>query len=109
MKFKTYRQLELKPRILGVPISELKIVMVAFMLFVLIGGLLMVLNIYSRIYFLVVVLLFLCSFPILRRLNKKNHPTFIMSLISFRLNQPKRISVVSSKIKLAKLSDARKR
>jgi F0F1-type ATP synthase assembly protein I len=87
-----------KIKILGTNMSEVSILVVGVFGAVLLGGVLSTLGVPSTPYFLFVLLLFVAGIIALRRINKKDHPSFLLSFLSYRLFQPKKIKMLSMKL-----------
>ena len=93
---KVYKTIEKKSQVLGLGFSEIGLIVLLFAMLFILGNTLAMFIYVSGWYYLISLGLVLASVLILRFNNKKKHPSYLMSLISFYFFQPKRIHLSKS-------------
>lgn len=93
--FYEYNKLVNRPvKVGGVPMKELFFVVVGFAGLILLAAIVKTLFDWSHwSYYLVCIVLLIVSVIILKKANKHDHPSFLLSFISYRFIQPKKIKL----------------
>ncbi|MDF9796269.1 uncharacterized protein YacL [Catalinimonas alkaloidigena] len=90
---KTFKSIEKKAQILGLPMQDLFTLLFGLSIAMVLG---IVINFFlpvSKYYFFAVLIATFGAFFLLKRINLRKHPSFLFSLISYRLWQPKHLEV----------------
>ncbi|WP_017733366.1 hypothetical protein [Nafulsella turpanensis] len=90
---KTYKSIERKSMILGMPVQDLLLLMALLIGLVLLGGVMGTFMPVSKYYYLLSLCLVLLLLLLLRSLGRRKHPTFLSSVISYYFLQARRISL----------------
>ncbi|EMR00617.1 hypothetical protein [Cesiribacter andamanensis] len=90
---RTYRSIERKSRILGMPAGDLLLLLSLLVLLVLLGGIMGTFLKVSKYYYFSSLLAVLMLQFFLRYLNRRKHPSFLASWISYRFLQARKITV----------------
>lgn len=88
---KVYKSIEKKSQILGLGFTEIGLIILLFACLFIIGNLIGMFTQISGWYYLCSLVLVLLLVLILRFNNRKKHPSYLMSLLSFYFFQPKRV------------------
>lgn len=96
-------------KVFGINLSEIAILIVGVFGAVLLGGLLSTLGVPALPFFLGVIVLFIISLILLKRTNKKDHPSYLLSFISYRIFQPKKIKTRGLKLPIHKSKESHDR
>jgi hypothetical protein len=93
---RTYKSIEKKSVILGMPLSDLALLLFMLIGLVMGGSVVSIFISVSKYYYLSTLLLIIGSYYLLKLANRKAHPAFIFCLISFHFKQPKKISLLNN-------------
>lgn len=92
---RTYKSIERKSVILGMPVGDLLLLLSLLVALVLLGGVLGTFIRVSKYYYFGSLLFLIVLQFILRYLNRRKHPTYLASWISYHFLQPRRINITS--------------
>ncbi|WPP51839.1 hypothetical protein [Catalinimonas niigatensis] len=90
---KSFKSIERKAQLLGLPMQDLFALLFGLALAMVLG---IVINFFmpvSKYYFFAVLVGTIAAFFLLKRINLRQHPSFLFSLLSYRFFQPKRLEV----------------
>lgn len=93
---KTYKSIERNSIILGMPVRDLMLLLCLLLVLVLLGGIMGTFMPVSKYYYLGALLLIVILQCILKYLNRRKHPTFVASRISYHFLQARRIAITSN-------------
>jgi hypothetical protein len=93
---KTYKSIERNSIILGMPVRDLMLLLCLLLLLVLLGGIMGTFMPVSKYYYLGSLLLVTFLQFVLKYLNRRKHPTFVASRISYYFLQARRIAITSN-------------
>ena len=85
-------------KIFGIAIGEMAILIIGVGGLVILGGVISTIGVNPQIYYLFVVALFFLGILVLKRANKHDQNDYLISWISFKLFQPKKMKLLRNKI-----------
>ncbi len=100
---RTFKTIERKAHLLGLPMQDLFILLLGFSLAVVLG---IVLNFFlavTKYYFFSVLALTGCAFFLLKRFNARGQSGFLFSWLSYRFLQPKQMHTKTGRLPQRKL------
>ena len=90
---KTFRSIEKQAQLLGLPMTDLFALLFVMSLAIVLGIVLNFMIPMSKYYFWGVIFSSGIAYLLLKRLNRKKHPSRIFSYLSYRFWQPRRVMV----------------
>ena len=90
---KTFRTIEKQAQLLGLPMTDLFALLFVMSLAIIVGIVLNFMVPMSKYYFWGVILSAGLAYLLLKRLNKRKHPSRLFSYLSYRFLQPRHLSV----------------
>ena len=91
---KTYKSIERKSVVLGMPVNDLVLLLFLIIALVMLGAIMGAFIPVSKYYYLCSLLAVIVLQFILKYFNRRKHPTFISSFISYHFLQAHRISIL---------------
>ncbi|MDO1449835.1 hypothetical protein Q0590_26385 [Rhodocytophaga aerolata] len=85
---KTYKSLERKSLILGMPLTDLLLLLSLLIALVLLGSIGSLFFPVSRYYYLATVAIIAGLYLLMKFINRKGHPHFLFAALSFHFRQP---------------------
>lgn len=105
---KTYKSIERKSIILGMPAGDLMLLLCLLLVLVLLGGIMGTFTQVSKYYYLCALLSVIALQFVLQYLNRRGHPTYVASLISYYFLQARRIIITQKPIDHGRFTQKRK-
>ena len=93
---KTFKTIERKAQLLGLPMQDLFALLFGLSLAIVVGIILNFFVAVSKYYFLAVVVSVVGAFFLLKRINRRKHPSFLFSYLSYHLWQARKLEVWES-------------
>jgi hypothetical protein len=93
---RTYKSIEKKSAILGMPVTDLALLLFMLIGLVMAGSVISIFMPVSKYYYLSTLLLITSSYLCLRATGRRSHPAFILSALSFYFKQPKKITLLDN-------------
>lgn len=90
---KTYKSIERKSRVLGMPVNDLALLFFLLIALVMLGAVLGAFMKVSKYYYLCSLLAVIVLQFVLKYFNRRKHPTFIASFFSYRFLQARKIAI----------------
>lgn len=90
---KTFKTIEKKSQILGMPLADLMFVSTLLIVLIVLGGIAGAFMEVSKYYYLISLLIVVILFLILKTVNQKKHPSFLLSWLSYHFFQAKKIKL----------------
>ncbi|MEK6482441.1 hypothetical protein WJR50_33205 [Catalinimonas sp. 4WD22] len=90
---KTFKSIEKKAQILGLPMQDLFALLFGLSIAMVLGIMINFFLPVSKYYFFAVLAVTIVTFFLLKPINLRNHPSFLFSLLSYRFFQPKQLEV----------------
>ena len=90
---KTFKTIERKAQLLGLPMQDLFALLFGLSLAIVAGIILNFVVAVSKYYFLAVLASVVGAFFLLKRINRRKHPSFLFSYLSYHLWQPRKLEV----------------
>ena len=100
----TNKYLERKTRLIGLPVDDLMTLLMGGLALLVLGGILGSFAPMPKAYYGLVFLLLIAGYFLLRRMNAKPHPTYLFSMLCFRLLHPRKITVSAQSLTALKPS-----
>ena len=97
---KTFRSIEKQAQLLGLPMTDLFALLFVMSLAIVFGIVLNFMISMSKYYFWGVILSAGLAYLMLKRLNRKKHPSRMFSYLSYRFLQPRQVVVKSDKLRI---------
>ena len=97
---KTFRSIEKQAQLLGLPMTDLFALLFVMSLAIVIGIVLNLMIPMSKYYFWGVIVSSGLGYLLLKRLNRKKHPSRLFSYLSYRFLQPRLVIVKSDKLRI---------
>ena len=97
---KTFRTIEKQAQLLGLPMTDLFALSFVMSLAIVIGIVLNFMVPMSKYYFWGVIFSAGVAYLLLKRLNRKKHPSRMFSYLSYRFLQPRQVIVKSDKLRI---------
>ena len=97
---KTFRSIEKQAQLLGLPMTDLFALLFVMSLAIVIGIVLNLMIPMSKYYFWGVIVSSSLGYLLLKRLNRKKHPSRLFSYLSYRFLQPRQVVVKSDKLRI---------
>jgi hypothetical protein len=91
---RTYKSIEKKSAILGMPLQDLALLLFMLIGLVMAGSVVSIFITVSKYYYLFTLLLICGLYCLLKITNRQAHPGFILCFISFYFKQPKKITLL---------------
>jgi hypothetical protein len=88
---RVYKSLERKSWVLGLPMTQIGLLICLFLVLTVLGSLIAIVVAVSGWYYLGTTFLTLALYLLLRRAARKQHPDYLLSFLSYRFYQPQRI------------------
>jgi threonine/homoserine/homoserine lactone efflux protein len=85
---KTYKSIERKSLILGMPIGDLMLLLALLIALVLLGSIGSIFFPVSKFYYLSTVGMVLLLYLAMKFINRRKHPNFLVAALSFHVRQP---------------------
>ena len=89
---RTYKSIERRSTILGMPVTDLMLLLVALVGLVMLGSVISIFTPVSKYYYLCALGAVLGGYLVLRYANRNRHPSYLQAVLSFHFKQPKKIS-----------------
>jgi hypothetical protein len=91
---RTYKSIEKKSAILGMPITDLALLLFMLVGLVMLGSVVSIFIKVSKYYYLSILLLIIATCLFLKMMNRRAHPAFIVCAISYYFKQAKKITLL---------------
>lgn len=100
VSYHSYLAIEKKPAFKGMPLTDLLLAVVLFIVLLLFGAVLLIIGIYTPVWFGFSFLVFIASIFFLKARSRKGQPAFFLSYLSFLFLQPRKLKPAYGKLKL---------
>lgn len=94
----SYLAIEKKPALKGIPLADLLIAVLLFVIMLLVGAFLLILGAYTPYWFGFSVTAFIAGLVVLKSRSRKGQPAFFLSYFSFLILQPRKLKPEYGKI-----------